>query len=115
MSSLSENKIQEVPDAFLSLMAALSKYDETKEANNIISRYKSDKSDKRRITELQKLLESAPGKLKERLDRTVLRVVNRVDFTRLKLIMRTQDILARRSAVVELLEDYGMDYREESV
>ena len=111
---LSENKTQEVPNDFLSLMVTLSKYSLTDEANEIVSEHEDEET---RITELQKLLESAPNKLDAKLRRVAANgnVIERISFQRLKMVLQIYDVLKKRDAFIALLEDHGLDYKRLSV
>lgn len=108
MSSLSENKTQEVPNDFTSLMVILSKYDLIDEANKIVEKHQDNE---KRITELQKLIMTAEERLDKRLGKITLQVTSRVDFGRLRSILRIGDVLVRRQKMIELLEDHEIDYK----
>ena len=96
------------PDSVTSLFAKLTRFEKTREANEIIDRYRSDK---KRREKLLKLLETAPEDLGKKLGQIAEQVVNEVPFTRLRIVLQIQDVLKRRAAMRALCEDHGIDYK----
>ncbi len=103
-----ENKTQEVPNDFLSLMAALGKYKLTIEANELLGECEDEEV---RIAKLQGLLKEAPDKLnaKLRLAAESDRVIAQVSFQRLRMALQICDVLRRCEVFSALLEDHGID------
>ena len=112
MSSLSENKTQEVPSSFLSLMAALGKYTLTYEANKIVRECEDEEEDEEtRIAKLQALLKVAPDKLDAKISRAAVSdiVIAQVSFQRLRIALQICDVLKRCKIFSALLEDHGLN------
>jgi len=96
------------PVSVTSLMAALSRYSLTSEANKILAEHEDEGV---RITKLEALLKTAPDRLSAKLRRSAANsnVINSVSFQRLKGVLRIYDVLERRDAFFALLEDHGLD------
>ncbi len=109
---LSETPEHQEPDpspvSVIGLMALLSRYDQLSAANEIIENHPDDEA---RIAELKKLLQNAEQQLSDKLAQIAYQVQNQVNFSRLKSVLRIDDILTRRQRMIELLEDHGIDYR----
>ena len=96
-------------DSVDSLLAKLSSFEKMREANEIVKRYKRES---KKIAELRKLLETAEEELKNKISRIVRQVMDRVDFTQLRIVVNIQNILKRRNALVKLLNDHRFRYED---
>ncbi|MBU1017693.1 hypothetical protein KKA33_01555 [Patescibacteria group bacterium] len=98
------------PISVVSLIAALSRYSMTSEANKILAEHEDEGV---RIAKLRALLKTAPSKLDAKLRQAAAdsSVINSVSFQRLRSILQICDVLERRDAFFDLLEDHGLDPR----
>ena len=97
------------PDSILGIMVALTRFEKTREANEIMSQHEDDETRKEKLLEL---LKTAEKDLANKISRIAFKVSDRVNLKRLKRVLKICDVIKRRKALVELLENHGIDYRK---